>query len=178
VCPDSSQETASFNGICSSHVNSKGTCAHVLRTSRCNRIFFSANVGKPQTTTSQSIMTDESTKRGANQESTERDADHEHDAFRSHSRSHGALLYDLTQLGEDDFGFFCDESFTLTPDEFWDVYDAHQAGEFPCKIGRYEYDGTTLYFKNITLIHGGVSGTLQTAIDHQLLPLCDHPEVG
>jgi hypothetical protein len=167
-----------YNGICSSHVNSKVRahtfCAHL----GCNQNFFSANVGKPQTTTSQSIMTDESTERGANQESTERDADHEHDAFRSHSRSHGALLYDLTQLGEDDFDFFCDESFTLTPDEFWDIYDAHQAGEFPFKIGRYEYDGTTLYFKNITLVHGGVSGTLQTAIDHQLLPLYDHPEVG
>jgi len=123
-------------------------------------------------------MTDERTERGANQESTERDANHEQDAPRSHSRSHVALLYDLTQLREGDCDFFCDDSFTLTPDEFWDFHEAHSAGEFPCKIGNYGYDGTALYFKNMTIVHDGVGGTLDTEIDHQLLPLCDHPEVG
>jgi len=123
-------------------------------------------------------MTDERTERGANQESTERDANHEQDAPRSHSRSHVALLYDLIQLREDDCDFFCDDSFTLTPDEFWDFHEAHSAGEFHCKIGNYEYDGTALNFKNMTIVHDGVGGTLDTEIDHQLLPLCDHPEVG
>jgi len=110
-------------------------------------------------------------------EGTERDAIHEEDSLRSH-RSHIALLYDLAQLRDDDCGFFSDTSFNLTLDEFLDFHEAESAGEFPCKIGRYEYDGTTLYFKNMTTIHNDFAVAVDREIDHQLLPLHDHPEIG
>jgi len=110
---------------------------------------------------------------------TERDsAQSNDDASRPCSRNHAALLSDLAQLSEDDCGFFRDESFTLTPDEFWDFHDAYNAGKFPCKIGRYENDGTTLYFKNMTIVHGGFSSMVGTEIYQQCLWLYDHPEIG
>jgi len=93
-------------------------------------------------------------------------------------RSHADFLRDLAQLSDDDYGFFRDESFTLTPDQFWDFHDAYNAGEFPAKIGRYEYDGTTLYFKNITIVHGGFTSTAGTEMYQQCLSLHDHPAVG
>ena len=124
------------------------------------------------------IMADQGTKRITPDQSTERGLDYEQEAPLLLNRSHLALLHDLAGLYETDGDApFCDESFKLTPDEFWDFHESHKAGDFPCKIGKYEYDGTTLYFKNTTIVHDGVSGTLGTEVNHQLLALRHHPEV-
>ncbi|KAK0725549.1 hypothetical protein B0H67DRAFT_135103 [Lasiosphaeris hirsuta] len=127
-------------------------------------------------------MADQSPKRSQStdhDQSTERDANHEEDAGQPLNRSYEALFYNLAELREGDGDApFRDNSFSLMPDEFWDFHESHKAGEFACKIGNYEYDGTTLYFKNMTLVHDSVGGTLQTEIDHQLLPLQQHPQVG
>jgi len=92
-------------------------------------------------------------------------------------RSHAAFLCDLTQLSDDDYGFFCDERFTLTPNQFWDFHDAYSAGEFP-KLGRYEYDGTTLYFKNMSIVHGGVISNVGMMVYQQCLALQNDATVG
>ena len=92
-------------------------------------------------------------------------------------RSHAAFLCDLAQLSDDDYGFFCDERFTITPNQFWSFHDAYSAGEFP-KLGRYEYDGTTLYFKNMTVVHGGVSSTAGMTVYQQCLGLQNDAAVG
>jgi len=42
----------------------------------------------------------------------------------------------------------------------------YRAGEFHYKITNYDYNGTTLYFKNITIVYNGVSSTLDTEINY------------
>ncbi|KAK3364125.1 hypothetical protein B0T25DRAFT_597942 [Lasiosphaeria hispida] len=124
------------------------------------------------------------TERGAPYESAENDVAVEESAERnspqpeSGPRSHAALLSDLAQLTEADHGFFRDQSFLVTPDQFWDFQEANDADEFPCKLGRYDYDGTTLYFKNMTRVHGGISGKAALDIYREVVLLESHVEVG
>jgi hypothetical protein len=92
-------------------------------------------------------------------------------------RSHAAFFCDLAQLSDDDYGFFCDERFTMTPNQFWSFHDAYSAGEVP-KLGRYEYDGTTLYFKNMTIVHGGVASNAGMTVYQQCLGLQNDAAVG
>ncbi|KAK0707779.1 hypothetical protein B0H67DRAFT_671284 [Lasiosphaeris hirsuta] len=126
---------------------------------------------------------DQCTERTAPDQGIERGLDHEQEALLL-NRSHLALLCDLAELCKtnSDTSFcydpFCDESFTLTPDEFWDFQESNEAGDFPFKIGKCEYDGTTLYFKNMTIVHAGVGSTMSGEIQEQLGVLKHHPEVG
>ncbi|KAK3364265.1 hypothetical protein B0T25DRAFT_598172 [Lasiosphaeria hispida] len=126
---------------------------------------------------------DQCTERTAPDQGIERGLDHEQEALLL-NRSHLTLLCDLAELCKtnSDTSFcydpFCDESFTLTPDEFWDFQESNEAGDFPFKIGKCEYDGTTLYFKNMTIVHAGVGSTMSGEIQEQLGVLKHHPEVG
>ncbi|KAK3363803.1 hypothetical protein B0T25DRAFT_597222 [Lasiosphaeria hispida] len=105
------------------------------------------------------IMADQSTERIMADQSTERGLDHEEAPLLD--RSHSALLRDLAEL--------C-KTYGDTPS-----FDMQET--FPFKIGKYEYDGTTLYFKNITIVQGGVGGTVSDEVREQLRVLKRHPEV-
>ena len=106
-------------------------------------------------------------------------ADQQQAAAAASLGSYEDLLESLATLSEADDTPFCDCAFSLTPDQFEDFLELYDDGyTIPCKLGQFDYDGETLYFKNMGLIHDNIGGLLDIEIHDQLRDLKDHPEIG
>lgn len=86
------------------------------------------------------------------------------------------LLDLVAKLDEDGPAPFHDRAFSLTQEQFLHFLELRE--ELPYKLGRIDWDGETLRFKYMGLIHGEITGLLIMELCVQLHSLVTHPEVG